>query len=123
MNLGAFSLSLNVKDIQVSKEFYGKLGFEPFAGDADQGWLILRNGETVIGLFMGMLEANSLTFNPGWDQSAQNIDDFDDVRDIQKQLKNAGIAFVTEADPDSEGPASFVIIDPDGNPILVDQHR
>ncbi|WP_108813532.1 VOC family protein [Loktanella sp. Alg231-35] len=123
MKLGAFSISLNVKDIAVSKEFYSKLGFEPFGGDEAQGWLILRNGETVIGLFGGFLQANTLTFNPGWDQNAQNLDTFDDVRKLQQQLKADGIEFLSEADEDTEGPANFVIVDPDGNPILVDQHR
>ncbi len=123
MQIGAFSLSLNVKDIAVSKAFYAKLGFEPFGGDESQGWLILRNGETVIGLFAGMLEANTLTFNPGWDQNITELEAFDDVRDIQKQLKADGVAFVSEADESTTGPASFVILDPDGNPILVDQHR
>lgn len=123
MKLGSFSVSLNVKDIKASQVFYEKLGFEPFAGDPDQGWLILRNGETVIGLFVGMIEANTLTFNPGWDQSAQNLDEFEDIRDIQKRLKADGIAFVSEADETTSGPASFVVMDPDGNPILVDQHR
>ncbi|MEL7181760.1 MAG: VOC family protein [Pseudomonadota bacterium] len=123
MKLGAFSLSLNVKDIAVSKAFYAKLGFEPFGGDEAQGWLILRNDETVIGLFAGMLEANTLTFNPGWDQNIQELDAFDDVRVLQKKLKDAGVDFITEADENTSGPASFVILDPDGNPILVDQHR
>ncbi|PUB14782.1 VOC family protein [Yoonia sediminilitoris] len=123
MKLGAFSISLNVKDIAVSRDFYGKLGFEPFGGDAAQGWLMLRNGETVIGLFGGFLQANTLTFNPGWDQNAQNLEEFEDVRDIQKRLKAQGVAFFTEADETTSGPASFVVIDPDGNPILVDQHR
>ncbi len=123
MKLGAFSISLNVKDIAASKAFYGKLGFEPFGGDEAQGWLMLRNGDTVIGLFGGFLKANTLTFNPGWDQQAQNLDDFEDVRDLQKRLKADGIAFETEADESTTGPASFVIMDPDGNPILVDQHR
>ena len=123
MKLGAFSVSLNVSDIAVSKAFYEKFGFAPFAGDEAQGWLMLRNGETVIGLFAGMLEANTLTFNPGWDQNAQNMDTFDDVRDIQQQLKAAGIALASEADETTTGPASFVVVDPDGNPILVDQHR
>ena len=123
MKLGAFSISLNVKDIGASQAFYGKFGFEPFAGDAAQGWLMLRNGETVIGLFSGMLEANTLTFNPGWDQSAQNLDDFEDVRDIQKRLRADGVEFISEADENTKGPASFVVKDPDGNPILVDQHR
>ena len=123
MKLGSFSVSLNVKDITASQVFYEKLGFEPFAGDPNQGWLILRNGETVIGLFVGMIEANTLTFNPGWDQNAQNLDEFEDIRDIQKRLKADGIAFVSEADETTSGPASFVVMDPDGNPILVDQHR
>ena len=123
MKLGAFSISLNVKDVNVSKDFYAKLGFEPFGGDADQGWLIMRNGDTGIGLFAGMMEANSLTFNPGWDQAAQEMDEFDDVRDIQKALKASGISFEAEADQSTTGPAFFVIKDPDGNPILVDQHR
>ncbi len=123
MKLGAFSISLNVKDIAASKAFYCKLGFEPFGGDEAQGWLMLRNDHTVIGLFGGFLKANTLTFNPGWDQQAQNLDDFEDVRDLQKRLKADGIAFETEADESTTGPASFVIMDPDGNPVLVDQHR
>lgn len=123
MKLGAFSISLNVKDVNVSKEFYGKLGFEPFGGDADQGWLILRNGDTVIGLFAGMITANSLTFNPGWDQQAQEVDDFDDVRAIQARLKSAGLTLDAEADPDGSGPGFITLTDPDGNPILIDQHR
>lgn len=123
MELGAFSISLNVKDIAISKAFYAKLGFEPFGGDEAQGWLILRNGETVIGLFGGFLEGNTLTFNPGWDQNAQNLDAFDDVRDIQKKLKADGVDLVSEADENTTGPASIVLMDPDGNPILIDQHR
>ncbi|SFS20514.1 VOC family protein [Yoonia litorea] len=123
MNLGAFSISLNVKDIAVSKEFYGKLGFAPMGGDEEQGWLILKNGDTIIGLFGGFIQANTLTFNPGWDQNAQNLDDYDDIRDIQKRLKAEGVEFVSEADETTTGPASFVLMDPDGNPILVDQHR
>ncbi len=123
MQLGAFSISLNVKDIAASKAFYAKLGFEPFGGDAAQGWLMLRNGDTVIGLFGGFLKANTLTFNPGWDQQAQNLDDFEDVRALQKRLKADGMEFVTEADENTSGPASFVLMDPDGNPVLVDQHR
>jgi len=123
MKLGAFSISLNVKDIAVSKAFYGKLGFEPFGGDEAQGWLMLRNDETVIGLFGGFLEGNTLTFNPGWDQNAQNLDRFDDVRDIQKKLKADGVDLVSEADENTTGPASIVLMDPDGNPILIDQHR
>jgi len=123
MKLGAFSLSLNVSDIETSKQFYAKLGFEPFSGDQGQGWLMLRNGQTVIGLFGGFIQANTLTFNPGWDQNARDLDDYDDVRALQKRLKAQGITFVTEADETTTGPASFVIMDPDGNPILVDQHR
>ncbi len=122
MQLGAFSVSLNVKDIQASKTFYQKLGFEPFGGDETQNWLIMRNGDHVIGLFQGMFEQNILTFNPGWDQNAQPVDSFTDVRDLQKALKAQGIAFASEADESTSGPASFVVIDPDGNPILVDQH-
>ncbi|PJI86531.1 glyoxalase/bleomycin resistance protein/dioxygenase superfamily protein [Yoonia maricola] len=123
MKLGAFSVSLNVKDIAVSKAFYAKLGFEPFGGDEEQGWLILRNGDTVIGLFGGFLPGNTLTFNPGWDQNIEELETFDDVRDIQKQLKAKGLAFLSEADETTKGPASFMLKDPDGNHILVDQHR
>ena len=123
MKLGAFSMSLNVKDVKVSMEFYKKLGFEVFHDSSDQGWVMLKSGDTVLGLFGGFIEKNTLTFNPGWDQSAQNLDEFEDVREIQKKLKAQGIEFVSEADESTEGPASFVIMDPDGNPILVDQHR
>ncbi|MEM8816250.1 MAG: VOC family protein [Pseudomonadota bacterium] len=123
MNLGAFSISLSVKDIAASRDFYAKLGFEAIGGDIEQNWLILRNREHVIGLFQGMFEKNSLTFNPGWDQQCAEIEPFDDVRDIQKQLKSQGVEFVQEADASGEGPASFVVLDPDGNPVLVDQHR
>lgn len=122
MELGVFSVSLNVKDIQVSKEFYNKLGFVAIGGDADQGWLILQNGTTTIGLFKGMIEKNTLTFNPGWDVQAQTLDKFTDVRDIQKHLKSEGIAIATEADESTTGPASIIVVDPDGNPILLDQH-
>ena len=122
MELGAFSISLTVKDIQASKDFYEKLGFSAFGGDIDQHWLIMKNGDTVIGLFQGMFDRNMLTFNPGWDQAAQPLADFTDIRELQEQLKARGIAFDSEADGDSSGPASFVIQDPDGNPILVDQH-
>ncbi len=122
MNLGAFSVSLAVKDIKASKAFYEKLGFSVFGGDIDQNWLMLKHGDHVIGLFQGMFENNILTFNPGWDQDANKLDSFTDVREIQKQLKAKGIAFQTEADESTTGPASFVISDPDGNPILVDQH-
>jgi lactoylglutathione lyase len=123
MKLGAFSVSLTVKDIQKSKEFYENLGFEDLGGDITQGWLILKNGSTVIGLFQGMFEKNMLTFNPGWDQNAENLESFTDIRELQAQLKAKGVKLLTEADEASEGPASFTIEDPDGNPILVDQHR
>ena len=123
MKLGAFSVSLSVKDIHASKAFYEKLGFSEAGGNIEQNWLILRNGDTVIGLFQGMFPNNILTFNPGWDQQAQNIDEFTDVRELQKSLKAAGVELTREADENSSGPASFTIIDPDGNAILVDQHR
>lgn len=123
MELGAFSISLAVKDLQASKAFYQKLGFEILGGDETQNWLILKNRQHVIGLFQGMFEQNILTFNPGWDQDANNLDSFTDVREIQRQLKGLGVAFVQEADEATSGPASFVLVDPDGNPILVDQHR
>ncbi len=122
MKLGAFSVSLNVKDLQASKAFYEKLGFSAFGGVAAQNWLIMKNGDHLIGLFQGMFENNILTFNPGWDQNAHNVEGFTDVRDLQRQLKANGIEFQTEADETTTGPASFVILDPDGNPILVDQH-
>lgn len=122
MELGAFSVSLAVKDIEASKQFYQKLGFTVFGGDQAHNWLIMKNGEHVIGLFQGMFEQNILTFNPGWNQNAQKLDAFTDVRELQKQLKAQGVALVSEADENSTGPASFVLMDPDGNPILVDQH-
>ncbi|MCA9902712.1 MAG: VOC family protein [Anaerolineae bacterium] len=122
MKLGAFSVSLSVKDLNASKAFYEKLGFSVFGGDAAHNYLIMKNGDHLIGLFQGMFEGNILTFNPGWDQDAQKLDSFADVREIQKGLKAKGIAFQTEADESSSGPASFVIVDPDGNAILVDQH-
>ncbi|MEM8917351.1 MAG: VOC family protein [Pseudomonadota bacterium] len=122
MQIGTFSLSLSVKDLKTSRDFYEKLGFTKFHGDETQNWLIMKNGDTVIGLFQGMFPKNMLTFNPGWDSNAQTLESFTDVRDIQKQLKDAGVTFDQEADPDSKGPASFVITDPDGNPILFDQH-
>lgn len=122
MKLGAFSVSLNVKDILVSKEFYEALGFEIFAGDITQNWLIMRNENTVIGLFQGVFENNVLTFNPGWDQDCNTLESFDDVRTIQKQLKAKNIQLENEADEASTGPAYCVIIDPDGNPIFFDQH-
>jgi lactoylglutathione lyase len=123
MNLGAFSVSLSVKDIQASKNFYEKLGFQSLGGDISQNWLIMKNGSTVIGLFQGMFEKNILTFNPGWDENAENLESFTDVRILQNTLKENGVKILSEADESSEGPASFTIEDPDGNPILVDQHR
>lgn len=122
MELGAFSISLAVKDIHASKAFYEKLGFEVFGGDISQNWLILKNGEHVIGLFQGMFERNMLTFNPGWDQGAQNLDTFTDVRELQRQLKAQGVELMAEADESTTGPAHIMLMDPDGNPILVDQH-
>lgn len=122
MKLGAFSISLSVKDLNASKAFYEKLGFSVFGGDAAHNYLIMKNGDHLIGLFQGMFEGNILTFNPGWDQDAQKLDSFTDVRELQKALKAKGIAFQTEADETTSGPASFVIVDPDGNAILVDQH-
>ncbi len=123
MELGAFSISLAVKDLNTSKQFYEKLGFTVFGGDPTQNWLILKNGDHTIGLFQGMFEENILTFNPGWDSHAQPLNTFTDVRELQRQLKAQGITFATEADENTTGPASFVIADPDGNTILVDQHR
>ena len=123
MELGAFSVSLNVKNINDSKSFYEKLGFQTFGGDIAQKWLIMKNDSCVIGLFEGMLEKNTLTFNPGWDQNAKNLDSFTDIRDLQKQLKEQGINILSEADESSEGPAYLTIEDPDGNQILLDQHR
>ena len=122
MELGAFSVSLTVKDIQASKEFYEKLGFKEFGGDITQNWLILKNGTTIIGLFHGMFDKNSLTFNPGWDGEAQALESFTDVRELQRKLKEQGMEFMAEADEATTGPASFILVDPDGNPILVDQH-
>jgi catechol 2,3-dioxygenase-like lactoylglutathione lyase family enzyme len=122
MDLGAFSVSLSVKDLAVSKAFYEKLGFSVFGGDAAQNWLIMKNGDHTIGLFQGMFEDNILTFNPGWDQNASKLESFTDVRDLQRELKAQGITMQTEADETTTGPASFVIVDPDGNPILIDQH-
>jgi len=122
MELGAFSISLTVKDIGASKEFYEKFGFKEFGGDISQNWLILKNGDTVIGLFQGMFEKNILTFNPGWDQNARKLESFTDVREIQRQLKAQGVELMSEADEQSTGPASLIAIDPDGNPIYVDQH-
>ena len=122
MELGNFSISLAVKDIDASRRFYEKFGFKPFGGDAAQNWLILKNGDHVIGLFQGMFERNILTFNPGWDSNAQTLASFTDVRDLQRHLKAQGVQLQTEADENTTGPASFIVVDPDGNPILVDQH-
>lgn len=122
MELGAFSISLTVSDTRASQAFYEKLGFKVFGGDVSQNWLILKNGDTVIGLFQGMFDKNMLTFNPGWDSDARKLDAFTDVRDLQRHLKGQGVEFASEADESTTGPASFVIVDPDGNPILVDQH-
>ncbi|MCM3245901.1 VOC family protein [Cytobacillus firmus] len=123
MKLGAFSVSLTVKDINKSKEFYEKLGFEALGGDIAQNWLILKNENCVIGLFQGMFEKNILTFNPGWNQNADNLEGFTDIRELQKQLKEQGIPIINEADESGAGPASFTLEDPDGNAILFDQHR
>jgi len=122
MQLGNFSISLAVKDLQASKTFYEKFGFTVFGGDASQDWLILKNGEHTIGLFQGMFDKNTLTFNPGWDSNAGKVDAFTDVRDLQRQLKADGVQLLSEADEATTGPASFMAVDPDGNPILVDQH-
>ncbi|ALM06600.1 glyoxalase [Sediminicola sp. YIK13] len=122
MKLGAFSVSLNVKDIKVSKDFYEKLGFTVFAGDLEKNYLIMKNEHSLIGLFQGMFENNILTFNPGWDTNAKKLDSFDDVREIQKSLKKNGIPLNQEADESTNGPASIVLTDPDGNAILIDQH-
>ena len=122
MELGAFSISLAVKNLKVSKSFYKKLGFHVFSGDEAQNWLIMKNGDHTIGLFQRMFENNIMTFNPGWDKNANKLDSFTDVRDLQRELKERGIKFENEADENTTGPASFMIIDPDGNSILVDQH-
>ncbi|MEL6231097.1 MAG: VOC family protein [Cyanobacteria bacterium J06627_3] len=122
MELGAFSISLAVKDLEASRAFYEKFGFKVFGGDAAQNWLMLKNGAHVIGLFQGMFEENILTFNPGWDSDANTLDTYTDVRELQRRLKAQGVELATEADETTTGPASFVAIDPDGNPILVDQH-
>ena len=122
MKLGAFSISLSVKDIKASKEFYEKLGFTVFAGDLENNYLIMKNEDTLIGLFQGMFDGNILTFNPGWDSSAKKLESFDDVRDIQRALKSKGIKLESEPDENSEDPTSFVVKDPDGNTILIDQH-
>ena len=123
MDLGAFSISLAVKDIEASKVFYEKFGFEVFGGDASQKWLILKNGDHIIGIFQGMFEKNTLTFNPGWDNNATELETFTDIRETQRQLKAKGVELLSEADENATGPGSFIAVDPDGNPILVDQHR
>ena len=122
MQLGNFSVSLAVKDIQVSRDFYEKLGFTAWGGDQKQGWLILKNGSTVIGLFQGMFEKNLLTFNPGWDSNAQQLPEFTDIRALQRNLKAQGVELLSEADETTSGPASVMLVDPDGNQILLDQH-
>ena len=122
MDLGAFSVSLTVKDLEASRSFYEKLGFNVFAGDAAQNWLIMKSGDHAIGLFQGMFERNILTFNPGWDGNAQKLATFTDVRELQRMLRAQGMEFQQQADENSTGPASFVVVDPDGNPILFDQH-
>ena len=122
MKLGAFSVSLAVKDLKASKAFYESLGFKIFGGEMDKNYLIMKNDKALIGLFQGMFPKNILTFNPGWDENTEIVKDFEDVRDIQNKLKADGIDFTTEADASTKGPANFVVIDPDGNAILVDQH-
>ena len=122
LKLGAFSVSLAVKDIAASRDFYGKLGFEQVMGDETQGWLILRNGETTIGLFQGMFEQNMLTFNPGWTSKNENLPDFTDIRELRQELKAKGLAPASEAVESETGPGSLTLIDPDGNPVLLDQH-
>ncbi len=123
MDLGAFSVSLAVKDLAASSSFYEKLGFEPFGGDPKQNWLIMKNGRHVIGLFEGMFEKNILTFNPGWDQGGKNTASFTDVRELQRALKAQGVELISEADNSTSGPGSLMLADPDGNQILIDQHR
>ena len=122
MPLGAFAVSLAVKDLPASRAFYEKLGFEAVLGEPDEGWQIMRHGSTTIGLFQGMFERNILTFNPGWDADAQPLDSYTDVRELQRRLAATGVEFETRADESTTGPASFLLVDPDGNPILVDQH-
>ena len=123
MDLGAMSISLAVKDLAASRAFYEKLGFAMVGGDPEQQWLILRNGDHVVGLFEGMFEQNILTFNPGWDQQGNDLDSFTDVRELQRELKQRGLPLDREADESTSGPASIVLVDPDGNPVLIDQHR
>ncbi|MCC5917225.1 MAG: VOC family protein [Cryomorphaceae bacterium] len=123
MKLGAFSISLSVNDLNASKVFYEKLGFNAFAGGMEQNYLIMKNENALVGLFQGMFQGNILTFNPGWDENASNLEQFDDIRKIQKNLKNSGLTLTSEADEKTEGPASLMLTDPDGNVILIDQHR
>ncbi|GAP69464.1 catechol 2,3-dioxygenase [Bacteroidales bacterium 6E] len=123
LKLGAFSMSLSVKDLNASREFYEKLGFTAFGGSKEQNYLIMKNGNALIGLFQGMFEGNILTFNPGWDENASNVAEFNDIREIQKRLKGSGLILMSEADENSTGPASLMLTDPDGNMILLDQHR
>lgn len=123
MKLGAFSVSLSVRDINASKEFYESLGFVVFAGSLEQNYLIMKNENSLIGLFQGMFEGNLLTFNPGWDENANNLEKFDDIREIQRQLKNKGLTLDSEVDENTSGPASLMLTDPDGNVVLIDQHR
>ena len=122
MELGAFSVSLAVKDIEVLKAFYEKLGFEVFGGELAQNWVIMKNGDHVIGLFQGMFDKNTLTFNPGWDQNAQKLDQFTDIREVQSRLQEAGVELLSQVEDNTTGPGSFFVLDPDGNPILFDQH-
>lgn len=122
MELGAFSISLAVENIEASREFYEKFGFEAFGGDISQNWLIMKNGDHAIGLFQGMFKKNTLTFNPGWDSNASELDSFTDIRDLQRHLKAQGVELISEADEGTTGPASLIAVDPDGNPVLVDQH-
>ena len=122
MELGNFSLSLAVKDLEASRSFYEKFGFKVVGGNAAQNWLVLKNGDTKVGLFQGMFEKNMLTFNPGWDSTAQKLPSFTDIRELQRQLKAQGVTLQPEADESTTGPAHFMAVDPDGNPILVDQH-
>jgi len=123
VSIGAFSISLAVKDIQASKAFYEKLGFVGFSGEIEQNWLIMRNGDCILGLFQVMFDKNMLTFNPGWDSNAEEVNPFKDVRVWQEELREKGLTFIEEVDPATQGPGFFLIEDPDGNPILVDQHR
>ena len=122
MELGAFSISLSVKDIKISRAFYENLGFTVFGGNMDEYWLIMKNGNAIVGLFQGMFQKNMLTFNPGWDENANPLASFADIREIQQHLKKAGVQLLTEVDETTSGPESFIVIDPDGNPILIDQH-